>query len=126
MNLDAYLRQETVNKKTHKPSYVGRLKPDHPGVHEKNLIAHGAKWWPVKRYSRTFTRLEGTSNWRLVVDSLTRAGADYPASGVSFAVILTISDPDKKAGVFASARRGLLNMGVDLRDVRTQARSRAR
>lgn len=126
VNLDAYLRQETVNKKTHKASYVGRLKPDHPGVHEKNLIAHGAKWWPVKRYSRTFTRLEGTSNWRLVVDSLTRAGADYPASGVSFAVILTISDPDKKAGVFASARRGLLNMGVDLRDVRTQARARAR
>jgi subtilisin family serine protease len=126
VNLDAYLRQETVNKKTHKFSFVGRLKPDHPGVHEKNLIAHGAKWWPVKRYSRTFTRLEGTSNWRLVVDSLTRAGADYPTSGVSFAVILTISDPDKKAGVFASARRALVSKGVDLRDVRTQARVRAR
>ncbi|MEA9427284.1 S8 family peptidase [Aeromonas caviae] len=126
VNLDAYLRQETINKKTQKLSYTGRLKPEHAGVHEKNLIAHGAKWWPVKRYSRTFTRLEGTSNWRLVVDSLTRAGADYPGSGVSFAVILTISDPDKKAGVFASARRALLNRGVNLRDVRTQARARAR
>ncbi|WP_024680739.1 S8 family peptidase [Pseudomonas syringae] len=126
VNLDAYLRQETVNKKSGKFSYVGRLKPDHPGVHEKNLIAHGAKWWPVKRYNRTFTRLEGTSNWRLVVDSLTRAGADFPDSGVSFAVILTISDPDKKAAVFASARRGLVNSGVSLRDVRTQARARAR
>ncbi|WP_323969238.1 S8 family peptidase [Aeromonas veronii] len=126
VNLDAYLRQETVNKKTHKFSYTGRLKSEHAGVHEKHLIAHGAKWWPVKRYSRTFSRLEGTSNWRLVVDSLTRAGADYPESGVSFAVILTISDPDKKAGVFASARRALINRGVSLRDVRTQARARAR
>lgn len=126
VNLDAYLRQETVNKKTNKFSYVGRLKPDHPGVHEKNLIAHGAKWWPVKRYKRAFSRLEGTSNWRLVVDSLTRAGADYPESGVNFAVILTISDPDKNAGVFASARRALVNQGVSLRDVRTQARARAR
>lgn len=126
VNLDAYLRQETVNKKTNKLSYTGRLKPEHAGVHEKNLIAHGAKWWPVKRYSRTFSRLEGTSNWRLVVDSLTRAGVDYPESGISFAVILTISDPDKKAGVFASARRALINRGVSLRDVRTQARARAR
>lgn len=126
VNLDAYLRQETINKKTKKLSYTGRLKPEHSGVHEKHLIAHGAKWWPVKRYSRTFARLEGTSNWRLVVDSLTRAGADYPESGVSFAVILTISDPDKKADVFTSARRALVNMGVGLRDVRTQARARAR
>ncbi|HAO9126986.1 TPA: S8 family peptidase [Escherichia coli] len=126
VNLDAYLRQETINKKTKKLSYVGRLKSEHSGVYEKHLIAHGAKWWPVKRYSRTFSRLEGTSNWRLVVDSLTRAGADYPESGVSFAVILTISDPDKKVGVFDSARRALVNMGVSLRNVRTQARARAR
>jgi len=126
VNLDAYLRQETFNKKKQEFSFTGRLKPDHGGILEKNLIAHGAKWWPVKRYSRKFTRLEGTSNWRLVVDSLTRAGAEYPASGVSFAVILTISDPDKKAGVFASVRRGLVNQGVGLRDVRTQARARAR
>ncbi|EZP33975.1 S8 family peptidase [Pseudomonas sp. RIT288] len=126
VNLDAYLRQETVNKRTGKFSYSGRLKPDHPGVLEKNLIAHGAKWWPVKRYSRTFSRLEGTSNWRLVVDSLTRAGADYPESGVTFAVILTISDPEKRADVFASARRALVTKGVSLRDVRTQARARAR
>lgn len=126
VNLDAYLRQETVNKKSGKFSYTGRLKPDHPGVLEKSLIAHGAKWWPVKRYSGTFARLEGTSNWRLVVDSLTRAGAEYPESGVTFAVILTISDPEKKAGVFASARRALVSKGVSLRDVRTQARARAR
>lgn len=126
VNLDAYLRQETINKKTGKSSYTGRLKPDHPGVLEKNLIAHGAKWWPVKRYSRTFARLEGTSNWRLVVDSLTRAGADFPEAGITFAVILTISDPDKKADVFASARRALVTKGVRLRDVRTQARARAR
>ncbi|MDY0917612.1 S8 family peptidase [Pseudomonas viridiflava] len=126
VNLDVFLRQETIHKVTGKSSYKGRIKPDHAGVQEKNLIAHGAKWWPVKRYHRAFGRLEGTSNWRLVVESLTRAGADYPTSGVSFAVILTISDPDRKAAVFDSARRALVNNGVRLLDVRTQARARAR
>ncbi len=125
VNLDAYLRQETINKKG-VASFHGRLKPDHPGKLEKNLIAHGAKWWPVKHYGRTFQRLEGTSNWRLVVDSLTRAGAIYPAAGVKFAVVLTISDPDKKAPVFASTRQALMRHGVNLVDVKASTRARVR
>ncbi|WP_321791846.1 S8 family peptidase [Burkholderia pyrrocinia] len=125
VNLDAYLRQEKIDDDG-EISYHGRLKADHPGKLEKNLIAHGAKWWPVKHYDRTFGKLEGTSNWRLVVDSLTRAGADYPQEGVKFAVVLTISDPDRKAPVFSSTRHSLLSRGVNLVDVRTSARVRAR
>lgn len=125
VNLDAYLRQETVDEDG-VISYHGRLKADHPGKLEKNLIAHGAKWWPVKHYGRSFQRLEGTSNWRLVVDSLTRAGTVYPEAGIKFAVVLTISDPDKKAPVFTSTRQGLIRRGVNLVDVRTTARVRAR
>ncbi|MBD5804539.1 Subtilase family protein [Azoarcus sp. Aa7] len=125
VNLDAFLRQERIDEEG-EISYHGRLKADHPGKLEKNLVAHGAKWWPVKHYGRTFEKLEGTSNWRLVVDSLTRAGADYPQAGVKFAVVLTISDPEKTAPVFSSIRQSLLRRGVNLVDVRTSARVRAR
>jgi hypothetical protein len=126
VNLDAYLRQEQVDEETGEVSYKGRLKPDHPGTLEKSLITHGAKWWPVKHYGRKFSRLGGTSKWRLVVDSLTRAGSDYPKAGVRFAVVLTISDPAQKAPVFSSTRQSLLRGGVNLVDVRTAARVKAR
>ncbi|WP_422012763.1 S8 family serine peptidase [Roseateles sp.] len=123
-NLDAYLRQETIDAEG-EVKYKGRLSANHHGIAEKHLILHGAKWWPVKHYSRSFKRLEGTSNWRLVVDSLTRAGAPYPDEGISFAVVLTIADP-KKAPIFAGMRQSLLNRGIQLRNVRTAARPRAR
>jgi len=125
VNLDAYLRQETIDDEG-EIKYKGRLKSDHSGSLEKNLIEHGAKWWPVKHYRKSFKRLSGTANWRLVVDSLTRAGASYPDEGVKFAVILTISDPKRKAPVFMSTRQSLLTSGIQLRDVRTTARVRAR
>lgn len=125
VNLDAYLRQETIDEEG-EIHYKGRLKSEHSGTLEKNLIAHGAKWWPVKHYRKSFKKLSGTANWRLVVDSLTRAGAAYPAEGVKFAVILTISDPKSTAPVFASTRQGLLANGIQLRDVRTTTRVRAR
>ena len=125
VNLDAYLRQETIDDEG-EIQYKGRLKSDHSGTLEKNLIAHGAKWWPVKHYRKSFKKLSGTANWRLVVDSLTRAGAAFPAEGVKFAVVLTISDPKGKAPVFASTRQGLLASGIRLRDVRTTAKVRAR
>lgn len=124
VNLDAYLRQETIDKGG-EIKYQGRLKSEY-GSLERNLIAHGAKWWPVKHYRKKFTRLQGTSNWRLVVDSLLRAGSEYPEEGVKFAVILTISDSTKKAPVFSSTRQALLNRGISLRDVRTTAKVRAR
>lgn len=125
VNLDAYLRQETIDDEG-EIHYKGRLKSEHSGKLEKNLIAHGAKWWPVKHYRKSFKKLEGTANWRLVVESLTRAGAIYPANGVKFAVILTISDPKGKAPVFASTRQGLISSGIRLRDVRTTTQVRAR
>lgn len=125
VNLDAYLRQETIDREG-EIHYKGRLKSEHSGSLEKNLIEHGAKWWPVKHYRKRFKRLGGTANWRLVVDSLTRAGALYPVEGVKFAVVLTISDPEGKAPVFASMRQGLLSTGIQLRDVRTATQVRAR
>lgn len=124
VNLDAYLRQETINDEG-EIKFKGRLTAEHPGIQEKNLIAHGAKWWPVKHYSRTFKRLSGTSNWRLVVDALTRAGTPFPDQGVSFAAVLTIADPKRTAPVFTSMRQALLSRGVQLRNVQTRQRARA-
>lgn len=125
VNLDAYLRQETIDDEG-EVKYKGRLKSEHAGTLEKNQITHGAKWWPVKHYRKSFKKIGGTANWRLVVNSLTRAGVVYPVAGVKFAVILTISDPKGKAPVFASTRQGLLSSGIQLRDVRTTTRVRAR
>ncbi|WP_418320113.1 S8 family peptidase [Piscinibacter sakaiensis] len=125
VNLDAYLRQETIDAEG-EITYKGRLKSEHSGNLERDLITHGAKWWPVKHYRKSFKKIGGTANWRLVVDAVARAGTGYPADGVKFAVILTISDPKKQEQVFASTRRGLVNSGVQLRDVRTTTRVRAR
>lgn len=121
VNLDAYLRQESISKKG-ESVFKGKLKTEVGGQMEQSLIQHGAKWWPVKHYRKTFKRLAGTQNWRLVVDALPRAGVVYPPGGIPFAVILTISDPNKTAPVFASLRRTLLSTGTKLNDVRTAAR----
>lgn len=125
VNLDAYLRQETIDAEG-EITYKGRLKSEHSGHLERDLITHGAKWWPVKHYRKSFKKIGGTANWRLAVDAVTRAGTAYPVAGVKFAVILTISDPKKEQLVFASTRRGLVNSGVKLRDVRTTTRVQAR
>lgn len=124
VNIDAYLRQETINEDG-EIKYKGRLTTENTGAQEKHMISHGAKWWPVKHYTRKFSRLKGTSNWRLVVDALTRAGTVFPEKGVNFAVLLTIADPKGTAPVFTSMRQALLNRGTKLRNVQTQVRAQA-
>jgi hypothetical protein len=47
VNLDPYLRQEVVNPKTGEVSFLGRLKGDGMKRFEKELVQHGAKWWPL-------------------------------------------------------------------------------
>lgn len=126
VNLDAYLRQEIVDEETGEVSYKGRLTQEQAGHLERTLIMHGAKWWPVKHYGRSFKSLSGSSRWRLVVDSLTRAGTPFPRQGVRFAVVLTIADPDGTAPVFASMRQALITAGVGIQDIRTVTRVRAR
>ncbi len=83
------------------------------------MVLHGFKWWPVKKYTQSLKRKGNSSSWRLVVDSLSRAMVDYPRDGIPFAVILSISDPDKKAHVFDDMRRGLIAQGVNISDIRT-------
>jgi hypothetical protein len=99
INLDAALQQEDFDK-AGKPRWKGRLDPIYlpdksaSPIVEAERIEHGLKWSPVKAFSKIMPNGIGkSSNWRLFVEYLTRAGEQVPESGVPFTAILTISDP---------------------------------
>jgi hypothetical protein len=132
VNLDAALQQEDIDKNG-VAHWKGRLDPIYlpggveGGVLEAERIEHGLKWSPVKAYSRTMPKGVGkSSNWRLFVDYLTRAGEGMPVDGVPFTVLLTISDPKGEQPVFNDMRQVLNALGVRIEDIRTAARVTAR
>ena len=63
-----------------------------------------------------------SSNWRLFVEYLTRAGQEMPDNGVPFTALLTISDPKGEQPVFTDMRQSLNALGVQIEDIRTAAR----
>jgi hypothetical protein len=63
-----------------------------------------------------------SSNWRLFVNYLTRAGEEMPETGVPFTAILTISDPEGRHPVFTDMWQSLNALGVRIEDIRTAAR----
>src|SRR3546814_4449483 len=101
------LQQEQANG-----GWKGRLEPlylpskrESPAV-EAELIEHDLKWSPVKVLAKTFPQGVGpSSNWRLFVDYLTRAGEVMPEEGVPFTAIVTISDPASEQPVFNDMRQ---------------------
>lgn len=128
VNIDAALQQEDFDR-SGKPAWKGRLDPIYlPGkadapIYESEQIEHGLKWSPVKVFAKSFPNGKGkSSNWRMFVKYLTRAGEDMPEEGVPFTAILTISDPDREAPVFADMRLMLRGLGVQIEDIRTAAR----
>ncbi len=127
VNIAAALQQEQ------KSGWKGRLDPlylpSNKGAHaiEAELIEHGLKWSPVKVFAKTFSQGVGpTSNWRLAVEYLTRAGETMPEEGVPFTVILTIADPDREQPVFNDMRQSLQALGIQISDIRTAARITSR
>jgi hypothetical protein len=128
VNLDAGLQQFNPKKNKSRGGWEGRLKAVYlPGVsettHEAALIEHELKWNPVKVYAGEMTRDIGTSSdWRLVIDYLTRAREVMPEDGVPFTVILTIEDPIREAQIFNEMRQTLQLVGVRTSDIRTAAR----
>lgn len=128
INVDAALQQEDFDK-VGKPRWKGRLDPiylpdktESPVV-EAERIEHGLKWSPVKAFSKVIPNGIGkSSNWRLFVEYLTRAGEQVPDSGVPFTAILTISDPAAEQPVFSDMRQSLQALGVRIEDIRTAAR----
>lgn len=128
VNIDAALQQEDFDKDG-KPRWKGRLDPiylpgkaDVPSI-EAERIEHGLKWSPVKAFAKTMPRGIGkSSNWRMFLSYLTRAGEQIPDDGVAFTALLTISDPDRQAPVFNDMRAVLTRSGVRIEDIRTAAR----
>lgn len=124
VNIDATLQQEQADG-----GWKGRLEPlylpskrDAPAI-EAERIEHDLKWSPVKVLAKTFPKGVGpSSNWRLFVEYLTRAGEIMPDEGVPFTAIVTISDPDGDQPVFNEMRQNLQALGTRIADIRTAAR----
>lgn len=124
VNINATLQQEQADG-----GWKGRLEPlylpskrESPAV-EAELIEHDLKWSPVKVLAKTFPQGVGpSSNWRLFVDYLTRAGEVMPEEGVPFTAIVTISDPASEQPVFNDMRQNLQALGTQIADIRTAAR----
>ena len=129
VNLDAHLRQRVdgVDAKG-KPRYKTQLdqcflpKTANQPALERELIHNGLKWWPTKRYIKKIGEdgIGTYSDWRLEVDCMVRAEAEFPSDGVPFTVILTIEDPQKRRPVFQELRRSLLASKVQLQDIQVQ------
>lgn len=126
VNLDAYLRQSNG-----RGGFEGRAEQIYMKGHsndshfEADLIEHGLKWWPSKRYQMKPTNGKGkSSDWKLVVKPLVGASTIFPAAGVPFSLILTISDPKKTESIFNDMRLWLSANSVQVDDIRTAARIR--
>ncbi len=101
--------------------------PAHLEYTERYLLESGLKWTPIKRYEKHMLRGCGTSSeWRLSLKGLTRAGAIYPEEGIRFALVLTISDTKKTAPIYEEVRAEILRRGLRLSDITVAQRVRAR
>lgn len=125
-NVDTWLRQEKVDRDTGEITFNNRLKSEKDTSLEKERIAHGAKWWPVKRSETKFAGVGASSQWRLVLESLCRSGYAMEEEGIPFCTILTISDPAGKADIFDEMRQQLQASGVNISDIRTALQPRLR
>lgn len=134
VNLDAKLQQrQPTDRSDGLPSWNDKIQqgflPRSAGLTppERALISQGLKWWPTKRYQKDFGGGVGESTeWRLQVESIVRAECEFPPEGVPFSLILTIEDPDGRQPIFQELRRQFVSNRVDLHDVRTAVRLRAR
>ncbi|PJG65498.1 S8 family peptidase [Acinetobacter seifertii] len=125
VNINTWLRQAKIDKDTGNISYRGMIRNEKAdsGL-EKERIAQGAKWWPIKQSNDVFVEGVGqSSQCRLVVEPLTRA--DYVIKEpIPFSAIVTISDPNQVEDVFNAVRSQLQSEGVQLSDIRTALRPR--
>lgn len=95
--------------------FVGLVPPEHknPGVlYESYQVEKLRKWAPVRTYHGDLgEKGERGDRWRLKVQLLTRHGieADETYKPQPFSLIITISDPEKKAPVYDEMARSVLN-----------------
>ena len=133
VQLEAHLHQERIDQESGDDTWESRLNQDAGDVPqgmsktESYLIRTGLKWSPIKRYQVSMPEGRGnTSNWRLSLESLVRAGVAFPADGVRFTLMLTISDIDAAAAIREEMRLDLQNKGIVLADITVAHRLRPR
>jgi hypothetical protein len=134
IQLEAYLYQEHLTDgETGEIEWQSRLThdaadiPQGMGKTENYLIKAGLKWSTIKRYFAAMPNGRGnTSNWKLSLEGLTRALVGFPADGVQFTLLLTISDPKRSAPVREEMRLDLQNRGLVLSDITVAHRIRTR
>ncbi|KEZ70108.1 hypothetical protein AAY86_21770 [Pseudomonas amygdali pv. tabaci str. ATCC 11528] len=124
VNIEAALQQEQPGggfKSGLEPTYVFFSKDDK--VTEADLIEHKFKWSPIKVFGTSMPNGRGkSSNWRLMINYLTRAGETLPPDGVPFSILLTISDPSKTKPIFQEMRNSLQLSGAKIADIQSAAR----
>jgi len=133
VQLEAHLHQEKVDEESGEITWESRLNHDAGDIPqgmsktESYLVRTGLKWSPLKRYRVTMPTGRGaSSNWKLSLESLGRAGSLFPADGVAFCLVLTISDPADAAPVREEMRLDLQNRGLQLADITVAHRVRSR
>ena len=133
VQLEAYLYQIETDRDTGEEDPRSHLNHHDSAIPagldrtETYFLRSGLKWTPVKRYSLSMPRGRGTSsNWRLALRSVTRAGEVFPASGVPFTIIMTISDPQQTAAVYDEVRNEISRLGLALADITVAHRVRPR
>jgi hypothetical protein len=133
VQLEALLRQETLDGDTGELKWESRLSHDAADVPqgmaktESYLIKTGLKWSPIKRYQLSMPKGRGnTSNWKLSLGSLVRDGVAFPMEGVTFSLLMTISDLKGVAKIREEMRQDLQNRGLVTVDITIAHRLRPR
>lgn len=90
--------------------------------YEKDLVEHGFKWSPVKVYRREMSRVQGQI-WRLTLSAEHRSG-NATTEPQRAALILTVSDPLKKAPVYNEMVVQMNNLGWTANDLQVRERLR--
>jgi serine protease AprX len=91
-------------------------------AYEKDLVEHGFKWSPVKVYRREMSRVQGQT-WRLTLSSEHRSG-NATINPQRAALIVTVSDPLKKAPVYDEMVVQMNNLGWTANDLQVRPRVR--
>ena len=121
-----------VSLGTHDPGEDGKRHqekkiPEDPKLagsgYEKDLVEHGFKWSPVKVYRREMPKGVQGKTWRLDLSVQHRSG-HVPVDAERAALIITISDPLKKAQVYDEMVVQMNNSGWAANDLKVRARLR--
>lgn len=133
VQLEAQVSQERIDEETGEEKWEGRLAHEPGAAKDENnkseqaLIRNGLKWSPIKRYHLAMPKGRGaSSNWRLSLESLVRAGEGFPSEGVPFSLVVTICDIEGNERVGEEVRQSLQSRGLVLADITVAHRVRQR